>query len=80
LKNIVCNCLERLQQEKSLTSISFPAIGTGNLGFQSDLVARILTENASEFLIKNINANLTIKFVIYDKDVKLSKVFLRFLA
>lgn len=41
LISIVRYCLEEAEK-RHMTSLSFPAIGTGNLGFPRDLVSRVL--------------------------------------
>ncbi|MCJ8742185.1 hypothetical protein PDJAM_G00079280 [Pangasius djambal] len=48
LKRIIQNCLKRAENQK-MASISFPAIGTGNLSFPRDLVSRILQSEIHAF-------------------------------
>ncbi|XP_063060298.1 protein mono-ADP-ribosyltransferase PARP14-like [Engraulis encrasicolus] len=43
LQKMVKDCLQEVDQQ-GLTSVTFPAIGTGNLGFPKDLVPRIMLE------------------------------------
>ena len=38
-----------MAEKDHLTSISFPAIGTGNLGFPKDLAASVMMEEVSKF-------------------------------
>lgn len=37
-----------------MVSVSFPAIGTGNLGFPKDLVAKIMLSEVQEFTHQNL--------------------------
>ncbi|XP_063060299.1 protein mono-ADP-ribosyltransferase PARP14-like [Engraulis encrasicolus] len=48
LQKIVKDCLQEVDQQQ-LTSITFPAIGTGNLGFPKDLVPKIMLEETETF-------------------------------
>ncbi|KAL7848452.1 hypothetical protein AOLI_G00231700 [Acnodon oligacanthus] len=48
LKQIITDCLKKAEHQK-MASISFPAIGTGNLGFPKDLVSSILLRGIHEF-------------------------------
>ena len=57
-----------------LTSISIPALGTGILGFPSDLVAKNMFETCHDY-VKNTQTTLThIVFVVYEGDTGTSKV------
>ncbi|XP_036451402.1 protein mono-ADP-ribosyltransferase PARP14-like [Colossoma macropomum] len=51
LKQIFSNCLKKAEHQK-MASISFPAIGTGNLGFPKDLVSGILLREIHDFSAK----------------------------
>ncbi|KAI4900851.1 hypothetical protein NFI96_003772 [Prochilodus magdalenae] len=51
LKHIVRNCLKKAEQQ-NMISISFPAIGTGNLGFPKDLVSNTLLREIHAFSAK----------------------------
>ncbi len=48
LSGIFKDCLHKAE-DSGLTSISFPAIGTGNLGFPKDLVASVMLDEILEF-------------------------------
>uniref|UniRef100_A0AAR2JBB2 Poly [ADP-ribose] polymerase n=1 Tax=Pygocentrus nattereri TaxID=42514 RepID=A0AAR2JBB2_PYGNA len=48
LKQIIRDCLKKAEHQK-MASISFPAIGTGNLGFPKDLVSSILLRGIHDF-------------------------------
>ncbi|XP_009867328.1 PREDICTED: poly [ADP-ribose] polymerase 14-like [Apaloderma vittatum] len=52
LGNVITKCLE-IAEELSLKSITFPAIGTGNLGFPRSVVAKLLFDKVFEFSSKN---------------------------
>ncbi|XP_036450536.1 protein mono-ADP-ribosyltransferase PARP14-like [Colossoma macropomum] len=52
LKQIIRDCLKKVEHQK-MASISFPAIGTGILGFPKDLVSRIVLRE-----IHNFSANV----------------------
>lgn len=54
-------------------SISFPAIGTGNLGFKKYEVARIMTD-AVVYFAKNNTKQLDVNFVVYPKDKEMMEV------
>ncbi|XP_041947801.1 protein mono-ADP-ribosyltransferase PARP14-like isoform X3 [Alosa sapidissima] len=53
LKTIIKDCLREVDK-RGLASLTFPAIGTGNLGFPKDLVPRIMLEE-TEMFCKKIN-------------------------
>ncbi|KAL2094533.1 hypothetical protein ACEWY4_009252 [Coilia grayii] len=48
LQKIVKDCLQEVDKH-ALTSVTFPAIGTGNLSFPKDLVPRIMLEETEMF-------------------------------
>ncbi|XP_036450534.1 protein mono-ADP-ribosyltransferase PARP14-like isoform X2 [Colossoma macropomum] len=51
LQQIIRECLKKAEHQK-MASISFPAIGTGNLGFPKDLVSSILLREIHGFSAK----------------------------
>lgn len=55
-------------------SISFPAIGTGNLGFRKQEVAEIMMDAVAEFAKRNSSKKLDINFVVFPKDVEMMEV------
>lgn len=66
LKNAVINALE-LASLKGLKSISMPAISSGIFGFPKDRCAKILVNEAAEYLKKFPGTSIeTIEFCIYD--------------
>ncbi|XP_072048532.1 LOW QUALITY PROTEIN: protein mono-ADP-ribosyltransferase PARP14-like [Amphiura filiformis] len=59
-----------------MTSISLPAIGTGNLGFPPRDIARLMYGAALSFSQQRSNGSLKdIRFVIYEKDVNVIQAF-----
>jgi O-acetyl-ADP-ribose deacetylase (regulator of RNase III) len=67
LKNAVRSTLV-LANEKSLKSISLPAISSGIFGFPKDRCARILVGEAASFLKEHIGCSLdVVEFCIYDE-------------
>ena len=64
-------------QNLSLTSISIPALGTGNLNFPEDLVAKVLIDEAKKFSSKQ-KSSLKIKqynIVVYSGNTKAVGIF-----
>ncbi|XP_048050024.1 protein mono-ADP-ribosyltransferase PARP9 isoform X1 [Megalobrama amblycephala] len=55
------------------TSISFPAIGTGNLGLDKYQVARIMMDAVAGFAKQSLKLN--IYFVVFPKDEEMMKAF-----
>ncbi|XP_070551822.1 protein mono-ADP-ribosyltransferase PARP14-like [Ptychodera flava] len=76
LRDILRECF-RIAVYKSATSIAFPAIGTGNLGFPRDVVAKIMYEEAEIFSRNHPNSALTdIRFVVYARDQQTIQSFM----
>ncbi|NXI65090.1 PAR14 polymerase, partial [Anseranas semipalmata] len=68
LGNIITECLQ-IAEELSLKSITFPAIGTGNLGFPRSLVAKLLFDKVFEFSSKKRVKSLEeVHFLLHPKD------------
>ncbi|KAG7465334.1 hypothetical protein MATL_G00175290 [Megalops atlanticus] len=68
LKNIIKDCLEAAEG-KELRSLSFPAIGTGNLCFPKPLVAEIMLDEVSKFSCKsNTNDLQEVVFIVHPSD------------
>ena len=56
-------------QVRNLTTIAIPAIGTGNLSFPRDRVAKIFLDEVTAFEQKNPTSSIKeVRFVLYDKD------------
>ncbi|KAJ7403292.1 poly (ADP-ribose) polymerase family, member 14 [Pitangus sulphuratus] len=74
--DIITKCLE-IAEELSLESITFPAIGTGNLGFPTSIVAKLLFDKVFEFSSKNgVNSLEEVHFLCHPKDTAHIQVFL----
>ncbi|NXK31698.1 PAR14 polymerase, partial [Piprites chloris] len=74
--DIITKCLETAE-ELSLKSITFPAIGTGNLGFPNSIVAKLLFDKVFEFSSKNrVNSLEEVHFLCHPKDTAHFQVFL----
>ncbi|NWH33473.1 PAR14 polymerase, partial [Chloropsis hardwickii] len=68
LGDIITKCLE-IAEELSLNSITFPAIGTGNLEFPRSVVAKLLFDKVFEFSSKNrVNSLEEVHFLLHTKD------------
>ncbi|XP_016048064.2 protein mono-ADP-ribosyltransferase PARP9 isoform X1 [Erinaceus europaeus] len=67
------NCLQKCDTE-NVTSISFPALGTGSIGLNKSLAANIMFDAVLNFT-KHLSKPLTVKFVIFTDDLETYKVF-----
>ncbi|XP_059331487.1 protein mono-ADP-ribosyltransferase PARP14-like [Ammospiza nelsoni] len=68
LGDIITKCLE-IAEELSLKSITFPAIGTGNLEFPRSVVAKLLFDKVFEFSSENrVNSLEEVRFLLHTKD------------
>ncbi|NWZ42339.1 PAR14 polymerase, partial [Brachypodius atriceps] len=68
LGDVITRCLE-IAEELSLKSITFPAIGTGNLEFPRSVVAKLLFDKVFEFSSKNrVNSLEEVHFLLHPKD------------
>ncbi|XP_053389477.1 protein mono-ADP-ribosyltransferase PARP14-like, partial [Mercenaria mercenaria] len=75
IHKLVTNCLAEAQRQNQ-TSIAFPAIGTGNLGFPKDVVAREMFKAVSKFSAANPNSSVKdVRFIVYQKDWTTIKAF-----
>lgn len=66
MRGIVEDCLNKAENH-GLTSITFPAIGTTNLGFPKDLAASVMIEEVLKFN-KQPRGLKTVVIVLYPKD------------
>jgi poly [ADP-ribose] polymerase 10/14/15 len=66
VRGIVADCLNKAEKH-GLTSISFPAIGTGNLGYPKDRAASVMMEEVAKFY-KQPRCLKTVVIVLYPKD------------
>ncbi|XP_073490628.1 protein mono-ADP-ribosyltransferase PARP14-like isoform X2 [Aquarana catesbeiana] len=75
LHTIIKNCLGQAEKNQR-TSISFPAIGTGKLGFPKDLVAFVMFDEIFQFSCKNKVQNLQeVNLVLHPSDMDTIKAF-----
>eukprot|EP00062_Callorhinchus_milii_P015765 gi/632966462/ref/XP_007899428.1/ PREDICTED: poly [ADP-ribose] polymerase 14-like [Callorhinchus milii] len=75
LETIIQKCLENAHKSQ-YKSISFPAIGTGNLSFPKDLVAQTFLEEIKKFSKANSSSSLNeVNLVIYEKDLECYQAF-----
>ncbi|XP_043988454.1 poly(ADP-ribose) polymerase family member 14-related sequence 1 [Gambusia affinis] len=75
LAGIFKDCLD-LAEKTRLSSITFPAVGTGNLGFPKNLVATLMLDKFLEFSSQRQSNNLKkITVVLYPGDTQTIKVF-----
>ncbi|XP_007552357.1 poly(ADP-ribose) polymerase family member 14-related sequence 1 isoform X1 [Poecilia formosa] len=75
LTGIFKDCLD-LAEKTRLTSISFPAVGTGNLGFPKNLVATLMLDKFLDFSSQRQSKNLKkITVVLYPGDAQTIQVF-----
>ncbi|XP_028446175.1 poly(ADP-ribose) polymerase family member 14-related sequence 1 isoform X1 [Perca flavescens] len=75
LSGIYKGCLGKAE-EGGLTSISFPAIGTGNLGFPKDLAASLMLDEILAFSSKKQPKHLKkVVIILYSQDAQTIQVF-----
>ncbi|XP_067657091.1 protein mono-ADP-ribosyltransferase PARP14-like [Haliotis asinina] len=75
LQVLVANCLAKAS-DKQYRSIAFPALGTGNLGYPRDVVAKTMMETVEQFGQLNPETSLQeVKIVVYHKDSATIKAF-----
>lgn len=74
LSGIFKDCLDKAE-DSGLTSISFPAIGTGNLGFPKVLVASLMLDEILAFSSKQQPKHLKkVVIILYPKDTQTIQV------
>nr|XP_035949610.1 protein mono-ADP-ribosyltransferase PARP9 isoform X3 [Halichoerus grypus] len=74
LRIAVRECLEKCL-ELNKTSISFPALGTGNIGIQSNKAAEIMFDEVLTFAKCHLKKQLTVKFVIFPEELETYMAF-----
>nr|XP_020635225.1 poly [ADP-ribose] polymerase 14-like isoform X2 [Pogona vitticeps] len=75
LQDIVAECLT-ITEQLSLSSISIPAIGTGNLGFPKPLVAKLMFDEVFKLSQKqNLKSLQEVHFVLHPSDTSTVKAF-----
>ncbi|CAB1342451.1 unnamed protein product, partial [Coregonus sp. 'balchen'] len=75
LSEIVKKCLV-LAEQQQLVSVTFPTIGTGNLGFPKDLVASLMLDKVLNLSSKkNPKHLMEVVFILHPSDVLTLKAF-----
>ncbi|XP_036396903.1 protein mono-ADP-ribosyltransferase PARP9 [Megalops cyprinoides] len=74
LHSVVLKCLDKATWSKH-TSISFPAIGTGNLDFSKQEVAQVMMRAVSDFAQKYQGKKMDVSFVLYPSEADTYKAF-----
>ncbi|XP_053519027.1 protein mono-ADP-ribosyltransferase PARP9 isoform X2 [Artibeus jamaicensis] len=74
LRNMVKKCLEKCL-ELNVTSISLPALETGNAGFGKYKVAEIMFDEVLMFAKQHFTKQLTVKFVIFPGEQETYEAF-----
>ncbi|XP_042351029.1 poly(ADP-ribose) polymerase family member 14-related sequence 1 [Plectropomus leopardus] len=74
LSGIFKDCLDKAE-DSGLTSISFPAIGTGNLGFPKDLAASLILDEILAFSKRQPKHLKKVVIILYSGDASTIKVF-----
>ncbi|CAG2206177.1 BACH1 [Mytilus edulis] len=75
LQTFMKNCLTTANSN-GYTSIAFPALGTGSLGFPRDIVAREMFSSVEEFARDNPTSSVSdVRFVVYGGDSSTIKAF-----
>ncbi|XP_012331635.1 protein mono-ADP-ribosyltransferase PARP9 [Aotus nancymaae] len=74
LRDAMKTCLEKCV-EQNVTSISFPALGTGNMEIKKETAAEILFDEVLTFAKDHLKHQLTVKFVILPTELEIYKVF-----
>ena len=78
MANFVHRCLE-LADKRGMTSLAFPALGTGVLGFPADIVARLLFETIQDYEYVNPDTGIrSVLLVVYYDDTPTVQVNLLF--
>ncbi|KAJ6665477.1 hypothetical protein lerEdw1_003318 [Lerista edwardsae] len=74
LGEIIEKCLKMTEQD-SLNSITFPAVGTGNLRFPKPLVAKLMFDEVFKFSQTNPRNLQEVHFVLHPRDIDAIKAF-----
>ena len=74
LRMLLANCFHEADNNK-MSSVAIPPIGTGNLGFESHVVAKVMHEELFQFSRRNPQTTLRdVRFVVYQKDDRVIQV------
>jgi poly [ADP-ribose] polymerase 10/14/15 len=75
LRTFLRRCLDHVNKNR-LSSVAFPAMGTGNLGYPRDTVAMEMFEAVNDFGSNNPSTSIRdVRFALYEKDTETIKVF-----
>uniref|UniRef100_A0A8B8E892 Poly [ADP-ribose] polymerase n=1 Tax=Crassostrea virginica TaxID=6565 RepID=A0A8B8E892_CRAVI len=75
LQTFVKSCLQE-GHNQNMSTIAFPAMGTGNLGYPRDVVAEEMCTAIVDFSKENTNTCLKkVLFVVYEKDLQTIQAF-----
>ncbi|XP_053377233.1 protein mono-ADP-ribosyltransferase PARP14-like isoform X2 [Mercenaria mercenaria] len=75
MENFVKGCLT-LAHARKYSSIAFPALGTGAMGFPADVVAQSMSDIVDAFEAKHPDTSLrTVRFVIWSEDKVTERAF-----
>jgi hypothetical protein len=78
VRDSVTKCMAEAEKQ-SMGSIGFPSLGTGNLGYPADVVARTMFEAALDYGRQHPNSVISdVFFILHKKDDKLQKVCCHF--
>ncbi|XP_026563853.1 poly [ADP-ribose] polymerase 14, partial [Pseudonaja textilis] len=76
LRNIIKECL-KVTEQLSLSSITFPAIGTGNLGYPKQYVAKLFFDEVFKFSqAENPKSLKEVHFVLHSSDAATTQAFM----
>ncbi|XP_042813141.1 protein mono-ADP-ribosyltransferase PARP9 isoform X2 [Panthera tigris] len=70
----VNECLQKCL-ELNITSISFPALGTGSIGIWMNIAAKIMFNEVLKFAKCHLKKQLTVKFVIFPEELEVYNAF-----
>ncbi|XP_076854470.1 protein mono-ADP-ribosyltransferase PARP9 [Brachyhypopomus gauderio] len=79
LHSVVMKCLSMASKD-GFSSLAFPTIGTGNLGFRNEDVSKIMMSAVQEFAQTHRGKKMDVYFVIFSQDIRAFEAFERELA
>ncbi|KAL3864673.1 hypothetical protein ACJMK2_006335 [Sinanodonta woodiana] len=75
LHGLMKKCLDQCEKD-GYTSIAFPALGTGNLNYPKDVVAKEMFQHISTYSKDNPSSSVTdVRFVVYQRDLPTVQAF-----
>ncbi|XP_056006116.1 protein mono-ADP-ribosyltransferase PARP14-like isoform X2 [Ostrea edulis] len=76
LRTFLKKCLDHVDKNR-LSSVAFPAMGTGNLGYPKATVALEMFDAVNDFGSNNPSTTIRdVRFVLYEKDTETIKAFM----